>query len=203
MEHWPFPSFGDFTLVKYFQLEAAFVEPANSGESVVVSPPKTRSVTAREKAQKEGEMATPSKVRAGQQDLLNNKWISPLSSPWSAAKKGDQKVLYPATEDEQIVNVALLSFLSAVTIAHSDVCLRWCLARKILHFICRDETSGKGQYEARTEGYLRGENDSTPYAIVEVKPFIRESEPKTRWQETAQMAAWILEDPSSKGESFQ
>jgi hypothetical protein len=195
LEQWPIPSFGDFTLVKYFQLEAALVEAESESEGVVVSPPKTRSMTAREKAPQ----ATPSKVRADQQHILDDKW----SSPFSAAKMGDQKVLYPPTEDEQIVNVALLNFLTAVTITHSDVCLRWCLARKILKFVCNGDNNEEIEYEARTDGYLRGDNDSTPYAIVEVKPYIRSSMPNTRWQETAQMAAWILEDPSSKGESFQ
>jgi len=39
------------------------------------------------------------------------------------SQKGDQKVLYPPTEDEQIVNAALLNFLTVVTIAHPDACL--------------------------------------------------------------------------------
>ena len=197
-EQRPFPSLGDFTLVKYSQFEADTVQEKNSSENVLWLQPKTRSMTAREKAQKEGEMATPSKVRADQKQYLPQGM-----SPWSAARKADQKVLYPPTEDEQIVNVALLNFLTVLTIAHDDVCLRWCLARKNLHFVCRDEKYGDVKYQARTDGYLRGHRHSTPYAIVEVKPFIRADKPNTRWQETAQMAAWISEDPPTEGEVFQ
>jgi hypothetical protein len=39
-------------------------------------------------------------------------------SAWFPDKKGEQKVLYPPTQDEQIVNAALLNFLTLVTIAH-------------------------------------------------------------------------------------
>jgi hypothetical protein len=98
---------------------------------------------------------------------------SVLVSPWSPAKKDEQKVLYPPTEDEQIVNTALLNFLTAVTIAHPSVRLRWCVARKALQFDCKNEIHGAVTYQARTDGYLRGHNHSTAYAIIEVKPFIR------------------------------
>jgi hypothetical protein len=194
-EQRPFPSLGDFTLVKYSQLEADTVEEKNSSESVLWLVPKTRSVITREKAQKEGQKATPSNVRADQKQYLPEVML-----PWSAARKGDQKVLYPPTEDEQIVNAALLNFLTVLTITHDDVCLRWCLARKNLHFACHDEKYGVVKYQARTDGYLRGQRHSTAYAIVEVKPFIRANKPNTRWQETAQMAAWISEDPPTEGE---
>jgi hypothetical protein len=115
-------------------------------------------------------------------------------SPWSPAKKCEQKVLYPPTEDEQIVNAAPLNFLTVVTIAHPGVCLRWCLSRKVLQFACNTENGGPVGYQARTDGYLRGVDHSTAYKIVEVKPYIRANRPDTRWQETAQMAAWIRED---------
>src|SRR5271156_2624486 len=101
------------------------------------------------------------------------------------SQKGDQKVLYPPTEDEQIVNAALLNFLTVVTIAHPNVCLRWCSARRALQFVCNAPNRGAVKYQARTDGYLRGLKQSQAYAIVEVKPYIREENPRTRWQETA------------------
>ena len=215
----PFPGLGAFTLVKYSQLEAAIVQEKNSSESVVVSPRKTRSMTVLEKSQN----TTPSKPTLSfyerflktkrkdgehedgddDEDSLKDETAAPMLSPWSAAKKGDQKVWHPPTEDEQIVNAALLNFLTAVTIAHPDACLRWCLARRVLQFVCKDETHGEVKYQARTDGYLRGQNHSPTYAIVEVKPYIRTNTARTIWQETAQMAAWIVEDPAPKGKKFQ
>jgi len=205
----PFPSLGAFTLVKYSQLEVDTTEKKNSNVSVLVSPPKTRSMAAAEKAQD----ATPSKPPKTLRKFLNTEHEddddddkysfqddadTSYLSPWTPAKKGEQKVLYPPTQDEQIVNAALLNFLAVVTIAHPHTRLRWCLAHKVLKFVCK-----AAQYEARTDGYLRGQNHSTAYAIVEAKPYIRESAVHTLWQETAQMAAWISEDPPTGGSKFQ
>jgi hypothetical protein len=165
-----------------------------------MSPVKARSKTAAEKA----ENVTPSKAPPNRwkllkaehkggddkdsfQDVTDESYLS----PWSPAKKSEQKVLYPPTEDEQIVDAALLNFPRAVTIVHPRVCLRWCLARKILQFVCNAESHGGVGYQARTDGYVRGPNRSAAYAIVEVKPCVRNHLPNTRWQETAQMAAWI------------
>jgi hypothetical protein len=213
LEQRPFSSLGAFTLVKYSQLEVMITNAENSSGSVVVSPRKTRSMTAIEEAQN----ATPSRPPANPQKFLNAKnedddsdedylqdetAISMLSR-LSPARKGEQRVLYPPTEDEQIVNAALLNFLTVVVIAQPHACLRWCLARKQLKFACHDEEYGAAEYEARTDGYLRGQNHSTAYAIVEVKPYLRADKPHTRWQETAQMAAWIREDPSPHEGKFQ
>jgi hypothetical protein len=213
LEQRPFPNLGAFTLVKYSQLEVEAAEEKSSSASVLVSPRKTRSMTLAEKLRN----ITPSKNPTNRRKFYNAEhedsdddedWpqkaaASHNMSPWSAAKKGEQKVLYPPTEDEQIVNTALLNFLTAVTIAHPSACLRWCLARKTLQFDCKNENHGAITYQARTDGYLRGPNHSTAYAIIEVKPFVRDNTPHTRWQETAQMAAWISKDPSPQGAKFQ
>jgi hypothetical protein len=222
LEQRPFPSLGAFTLVKYSQLEVETTEAENSSANAVVSAVKTRSMTV-------AENATPSKAPPNRSKFLNaeheggggggggdddddddddrdsfqNVNDESYLSPWSAAKKSEQKVLYPPTEDEQIVNAALLSFLTAVTIAHPRVCLRWCLARKVLQFVCNAENGRASKYQARTDGYLRGANRSTAYGIVEVKPYIRAHVPNTRWQETAQMAAWIWQDPLPQSIKFQ
>jgi len=258
LEQRPFPSLGAFTLVKYSQLEVTNTKAENSSPSAVVSPVKTRSMTAAAKAQH----TTPSKAPANLPKFLNaeedeedededeeddddkgednddedneddedddddednedneeeediedneeddddnqNVTEESILSPLSPAKKDEQKVFYPPTEDEQIVNAALLNFLTVVTIAHPDVCLRWCLARRSLQFVCNTRNREAVKYQARTDGYLRGLNQSPAYAIVEVKPHIRAKRPHTRWQETAQMAAWIWEDPPTKGTKFQ
>lgn len=205
----PFPSLGAFTLVKYSQLEVQAAKGKTSSVSVMVSPIKTRSMTAREEYQN----VTPSKAPANRQKIPNVEYgdsdddnddgNKPNLSPWTPAKKSEQTVLYPPTEDEQIVNAALLNFLTLVTIAHPDVCLRWCLGRKAVQFVCEAENSGAVGYEARTDGYLRGMSYPSAYAIVEVKPYVRANKVHTRWQETAQMAAWIWEDPSLQSEKFQ
>jgi hypothetical protein len=210
LEQRPFPNLGAFTLVRYSQLEITTIEAENSSPSATVSI-KTRGMTAAEKAQNTTPSKAPTNFRnffndeeedddeEDDQNVADESFISPLSP----AKRSEQKVFYPPTEDEQIVNAALLNFLTVVTIAHPDVCLRWCLARKILKFVCKAGNGGAVGYQARTDGYLRGPSHSPTYAIIEVKPYIRAEKPQTRWQETAQMAAWVLQDPSLQSAKFR
>ena len=121
----------------------------------------------------------------GEKSLLLSP-ISPLSN--------EEISFYKATIDEQIVNTALIVFLSALTLNCPAVKGSWSLHRA--PFVAKD-TSGNKLYEARVDGYLinpRGEIT----AIVEVKPFLREKEKKRtiRIQEGGQMAAWISQYPS-------
>ncbi|RAL03103.1 uncharacterized protein BO80DRAFT_453317 [Aspergillus ibericus CBS 121593] len=96
---------------------------------------------------------------------------------------------YPRTKDEQIVNTALVDFLNAFII-HYKLPVYWTLYRK--PFIA---TFGNGAFEARTDGCLEDRASKT-YAIVEVKPMLREREVvRISMQETAEMVAWIKCDP--------
>ncbi|KAK1142385.1 hypothetical protein N8T08_007937 [Aspergillus melleus] len=99
-------------------------------------------------------------------------------------------VLVP-TKDEQIVNIALITFLNALTI-HFNISkdCNWTSHRKAL--VAKFEDA---QYEARTDGYL-DDGKENPYALIEVKPVPRSVNYITaiQMQEGAQMVSWIKND---------
>jgi hypothetical protein len=91
------------------------------------------------------------------------------------------------TEDEQIVNTALVNFLKAIVEHFPSVTSTWTIHRKV--YKARFSNT---EYEARTDGYLRGKGDSDARALIEVKPCLRRTNAlKTRMQESAQMVAWL------------
>lgn len=95
---------------------------------------------------------------------------------------------YPPANDEQIVNVALVLLLNAVTI-HFVPNADWTLHRRA--FQIGNKKSGKG-FEARVDGFLRRLSDDKIMAILEVKPCVRQKQRASiRMQESAQIAAWI------------
>ncbi|KAF9775865.1 hypothetical protein IL306_006007, partial [Fusarium sp. DS 682] len=100
---------------------------------------------------------------------------------------------YQSIEDKQIVNTALILFLNALTLRCDSVNGAWTLYRK--PFVVK--ALAEKVYEARVDGLLQVKGDTC--AIVEVKPYIRYGSEKIldkiRMQETAQMAAWIAQDP--------
>lgn len=98
------------------------------------------------------------------------------------------------SEDEQIVNMALILFLDCVTTHHPKVIKggsnspSWTMKRLQLKF---------GSWEARTDGYLRTPGDKEQVmAILETKPYVRQHNlDGIQKQESAQMAAWIYQFP--------
>lgn len=102
------------------------------------------------------------------------------------------------SEDEQIVNMALVLFLDSITIYHPKVrsggssSPRWTIKRLQLKF---------GSWEARTDGFLRMASDKQNIrAILETKPYVRKQNLNgIQKQESAQMAAWIRQCPDGKG----
>ena len=100
----------------------------------------------------------------------------------------DPALVKPAS-DEQIVNIALISFLNALTIFHEDVRAHWVIARKVFHL--------SDKFEARTDGLLKSDRNEYPLAILEVKSHVRKSNIKqVQMQESAQMASWIYDHPN-------
>ncbi|KAJ0420266.1 hypothetical protein BJY00DRAFT_313205 [Aspergillus carlsbadensis] len=102
-----------------------------------------------------------------------------------------RKILDYQTKDEQIVNTALIAFLTSLTL-HSSLNVGWSLDR--LQLKARFEDS---HFEARTDGYLqdKGPNGKVR-ALIEVKAATRASKGKViRMQEAAQMVAWIKHYP--------
>jgi hypothetical protein len=96
--------------------------------------------------------------------------------------------LVKAANDEQIVNIALISFLNALTIFHEDVRADWAIDRKVFHF--------SNLFEARTDGLLKIGGKGYPLAILEVKSHVRMNNiVQVQMQESAQMASWIYDHP--------
>ncbi|KAJ5962125.1 hypothetical protein N7501_007066 [Penicillium viridicatum] len=96
-----------------------------------------------------------------------------------------ERVLYPPTKDEQIVNTALIVFLNALN-THFDFYSNWTLHRK--PSVAAFENA---QFEARADGYLDSPGGKTR-AIVEVKPTLRSRHSlPIQMQESDQMVAWI------------
>lgn len=113
------------------------------------------------------------------------------------------------SEDEQIVNMALILFLNCVTIHHPKIkrggssSPRWTMKRLQLRF---------GSWEARTDGFLMMASDKNEVrAILGTKPYVRDQNSNgIQKQESAQMAAWIYQCPDDEfsgsgndGQSFR
>lgn len=105
------------------------------------------------------------------------------------------------TEDEEIVNMALIMFLitTAMTIPGVNRRVQWLPSR-------RQFFVGKRLCEARTDGYLKNrlgvDKFDNTLAILEVKAFTRgRRQAEIEWQEGAQMAAWISH--TMKGETAE
>jgi hypothetical protein len=93
----------------------------------------------------------------------------------------------PPTKDEQIVNLALVLFLKAVTVHFVDHA-HWSIQRTAFHVT----NQGDKKFQARVDGVLLRHYDNRVVAILEVKPFVRgKKEAAIQRQEAAQMAAWI------------
>ena len=123
--------------------------------------------------------------------------LSPLQ-PETPLSPEQQRLLYPATKDEQIVNTSLLVFLNALTIHFDDVSSNWTLHRKA--FKAKFESA---EYEARTDGYLH-DNRGNPRVLLEVKPVHRDSKlALIQMQEGAQMVAWIASDNQAAQEAHK
>ena len=119
--------------------------------------------------------------------------IPPFSTPLSAGSSPEaispmNPVSVKAAEDEQIVNMALISFLHTLTIFHKDVRANWGINRKVFNF--------SNLFQARTDGVLKIGGKEYPLAIVEVKSHVRMNNiVQVQMQESAQMASWIYNHP--------
>ncbi|RJE26822.1 hypothetical protein PHISCL_00847 [Aspergillus sclerotialis] len=102
-------------------------------------------------------------------------------------------LIHPPTKDEQIVNTALINFLTAL-ILHHPFSSRWYLHRIPFKVDVKDAS-----FEARTDGYLEDRATGKVRALVEVKAAHREDKRKQIcMQEAAQMVGWILTDNSDE-----
>ena len=116
--------------------------------------------------------------------------------PLSPPSAEELRLRYPKTNDEEIVNVALLNFLKAFNVfAYSPA--RWTNARAAFFVDMQNDKS----YEARTDGCLRGFRTRLTRAIVEVKAEMRYNNLQAvSRQEGAQMAAWVYTESLEGGD---
>jgi hypothetical protein len=99
-----------------------------------------------------------------------------------------------AIADEQVINTAAISFLQALFVGDAGRNAYWTPDRKGFQF-------GKSSFRAITDGHLQISGKPRSAAILEVKARERPSDMRTdpiiEWQESAQMALWILAEPFS------
>ncbi|KAL8397205.1 hypothetical protein RB594_004066 [Gaeumannomyces avenae] len=115
-------------------------------------------------------------------------------SEHSAAAK-DAVEIFPDTEDEQIVNTAMIDYLTSITLNCKDVKGDWTLHRAAFIATNTQKPRKPKIYESRVDGYFKT-YEGYKAAIIEVKPFIRSGKgPETGMQEASQMAAWISQEP--------
>ncbi|OAX80823.1 hypothetical protein ACJ72_04832 [Emergomyces africanus] len=136
--------------------------------------------------------ADPSPPSLGGRSVVES--VSPISS--------DEAKWLSLVKDEQIVNTALILLLRGLCMRMPGLTnARWSLERKAFHIRQHNSLDKRSLYEARTDGHLAfvTGNISRSLAILEVKSRIRKfAEP---WmQESAQMAAWIYDEPSMEKE---
>ncbi|KAI9768725.1 MAG: hypothetical protein M1840_004720 [Geoglossum simile] len=209
----PFVDIGIFTLPLYHQLEVGRLKIAydkDDAESLKVSPiaGRTWSKMARQQTTTEPP-STP--TRPPKQQAITNFERFNLESEYDHGgekeEEEDQAPLsfiptlsphspaspYSAlpSDDEQIVNMALLLFLNSTTMNHPNVRSGWSPQRKVFKF--------GDLFEARTDGFLRTSQSGRVGAIIEVKRYLRGfNELRVQMQESAQMAAWIAANPSDR-----
>lgn len=132
---------------------------------------------------------TPNKGAASPSSLIHTPSFSTAPSSTRSSLEAISPMdaaLVKAAKDEQIVNIALISFLHALTTCHEDVRAYWGIDRKLFHF--------SDLFEARTDGLLKIGREESPLAILEVKPHVRTTNIKqVQMQESAQMASWIYD----------
>ena len=230
--------FGPFETAFHNQQEVNFI-PLNPGpdtDKVIITP-----MVERSRIPDPPESPTPG-PRWRLRKLVGKKSVQPFPSPRNSEDIVAEDTGYspaslfqptpkalqdPPTQDEEIVNRALINFLSAHHIEderNSD----WSSTRKRLVFQSPKQTAGIPtpkekpkaksdlpkksknkekdakliQFVARTDGYLKvyGPPERSA-AILEVKarvrPSIKHNDIAIEMQESAQMALWIFEEPTS------
>lgn len=138
-----------------------------------------------------------------QLDKLNlKKKAIELSTPPGSISKGaplyspvTSSILYPRSDDEQIINTALILYLTSLVLFF-DISAEWSMYRKSFHLGGRKKKDKI--FQACVDGYLWTDNKDEARIIVEVKPFLRFENLKIiQMQEAAQMAAWICSQPKN------
>lgn len=211
------PTEGTFAIVHHYRLEVAKTDPDN--EDLQFYTPISKRTRSLQSRMQNLNLETPTRPsRSGSarvmlkmpednslefdEDDQEPHWSTDeepsLFRPETPLSPGQERLLYPATKDEQIVNTSLLVFLNALTIHFNDVPSNWTLHRKA--FRAKFE---KAEYEARTDGYL-SDNRGNTKVLLEVKPVKRSAKSALiQMQESAQMVAWIASDDYATQEAHK
>jgi hypothetical protein len=141
-------------LARYFQLQAASTSDETLAPSVAITPiaHRTRSKVSNLRKLSRTHLETPTKSTGVLPDDSESEGLDDTvdDSPLVSKSPGPEEIrnlMYQQTKDEQIVNVALVNFLSALTL-HSGLLNEWTRHRKSFkaHFT-------HASFEARTDGY--------------------------------------------------
>ncbi|KAL4806211.1 hypothetical protein BDV18DRAFT_139000 [Aspergillus unguis] len=192
---------GEFSLARVCQRDAAAVKSDSINEKVTLSHLETHPRAAHQHSSILAQPADQSVIGSpgimSEDQLSEDIFISSMHSTSSTIpSRGPTEIwtdMYPQSEDEQIVNTALVIFLKALTLPFA-LNVDWTMHRKAFK-----AKFGAAEYEARTDGYLRCTATGEPRAIVEVKATLRsKKESEIRMQESAQMVSWLVSHPESE-----
>lgn len=167
-----------FALAHYFQLQATNTSDETLVSNVVITPIayRTRSKTDIERQLHHMHLQTPTKSTGLLPDDSDSEELDDTESPPMSKSPSPEEIrnlMNRQTKDEQIVNTALVNFLSALTL-HSGLPNHWTLHRKSFK-ACFTHAS----FEARTDGYLEDTKpDGKIRALIEVKAVAREKKEK-------------------------
>ena len=196
-----------FSLARYFQILASNVKDSTVSSTVTFSPRRLRSrQQALEMKLKNTHIRnayeTPSKItgsprmRYRETGSGDEEEEQEEDTPLKSDTPGPREIwhlIHPPTKDEQIVNTALINFLTAL-ILHHRFSSRWNLHRMPFKADFKNAS-----FEARIDGYLEDRATGKVRALVEVKAAFREHKRKQIcMQEAAQMVGWILNDNSDE-----
>ncbi|KAI1272510.1 hypothetical protein F5Y07DRAFT_403334 [Xylaria sp. FL0933] len=199
---------GTFTLVRYYQLQSQGLTDEGTGAPKVDFSPPVSSRTRAQLSRRVPDPSTPTCVPVSTStSILGLEGLSldgfqlsdtpstppPPATPEDCSSPFLDTATLKDIQDEQIVNTALIDYLTALSIHCNDVEAHWTPHR--LALLARNNSEEKS-YEARVDGYLKSHKDGQPLVIVEVKPCRRsKNRAQIRMQESAQMAAWINQHP--------
>jgi hypothetical protein len=195
-----FPQIGTFSLVRHFQAQCEGFNDMDLENCLSKVTPISKRLRRPPPSESPTRLMPETPNESMQQQLAELNLNSDLSESPSSNLQSSSPLDYspalnevdlPAVKDEQIVNTALILFLTAVTM-HFDIPADWSLHRERFVF----GESGTKLFEARVDGYLWSRRNRQKKAIIEVKPVARTSNlDAIRMQEAAQMAAWICSSP--------
>ncbi|KAH9995006.1 hypothetical protein F4779DRAFT_200571 [Xylariaceae sp. FL0662B] len=214
----PFAEYGSFSMVRKSQILTQGIKAKSSTPKVILSP-KTEESKGKSSSRAPETPSTPTRQRTKASQYPGMVGIDVLDealrgeSPTQTHDPSTPDITglslsphSPATnatpgevaDDEQLVNVAAVQFLQALTM-HHQCTFEWSYLRKAFKLQIQTGEGLAKVFEARVDGCLRMSADPTKVrSIIEVKPVLRypnDNVIQIKYQETAQLAAFIANQP--------